>query len=76
MLSLFIGIYEEDLSNAVVVIPLLQEFFFVRRGITLDEILQLREVGREQHTTTHGRWSQGSRQKQVASVCESQLSSP
>jgi hypothetical protein len=44
MLSLFIRIYLKYLSDAVIVVPLLQELLFVRCWVALDKILQLREI--------------------------------
>ena len=43
----------ENLARRVVVIPLLQELFFVRRGIAFDEVLQLRQVRRTEHAAWH-----------------------
>jgi hypothetical protein len=53
MLGLFIGIYFEDLANTVIMVPLLKELFFIRNRVSLDEILELREIGSKENTTTH-----------------------
>lgn len=53
MLGLLIGVDLKDLSNAVVVIPLLKKLLFICRGISLYKILQLRQVCSEQDTPSH-----------------------
>ena len=53
MRSLLVRVYVEDLADAVIVVPLLEELFLIRGGITLDEILQLWQVGGEEDTSTH-----------------------
>ena len=47
----------ENLANTVVVVPLLEKFLLVRDGVTLDEVLQLWEVGGEENTASHVRAS-------------------
>ena len=44
----------ENLARRVVVVPLLQELFFVRRGIAFDEVLQLRQVRGAEDAARHG----------------------
>ena len=54
MLRLLIGTQMENLADTVVVVPLLEKFLLVRDGVTLDEVLQLWEVGGEEDATAHG----------------------
>ena len=42
------------LADAVVVVPLLEELLLVGDRVTLDEVLQLWEVGGEEDATAHG----------------------
>ena len=53
MLCILVRINLEDLAYAVIVVPLLQELLLVRRGVTFNEVLQLRKVGSEQDTAPH-----------------------
>lgn len=53
MLSLLIGVYFEDLANTVVMVPLLKKLFLIGNRVPLDEILELRKIGRKENTTTH-----------------------
>ena len=53
MLSLFVRIIHEDLTNTVVVVPLLKKFLFVCNRIPFNQILKLGEVGCEEDTATH-----------------------
>jgi hypothetical protein len=55
MVGLFVWVYLEDLTNAIVVIPLLEKFFLVSIWVSLYEVLKLRQVRSEQDTTAmHG----------------------
>ena len=51
---LFIRVCMKDLANTVIMVPLLEKFLLVCRWVSLDKILKLREIRREQYTTTHG----------------------
>jgi hypothetical protein len=53
MLSLFVWVDLEDLANAIIVAPLLKKFFLVRRRVSLNQVLKLRQVCSEQDTATH-----------------------
>lgn len=53
MLCVLVRVNLEDLADAVIVIPLLQELLFVRGWVTLDEVLKLREIRGEKHAATH-----------------------
>ena len=44
VLCVFVRIDEKNLSNTIVVVPLLEKLFFVGCWVSLDEILELREV--------------------------------
>lgn len=46
MRGLFLRMDLKYLTRRVVMVPLLQEFFFVRNRVSLDEVLKLGEVGR------------------------------
>jgi len=65
MLCLLVRIDLKYLTDAIVVIPLLKKFFFVRHGIALYEILKLREIRGEEDTTTHG-WADEGGQNIIA----------
>ena len=43
----------KDLANTVIMVPLLEKFLLVRRRVTFNEILQLREVRSEQDAAPH-----------------------
>ena len=51
---MFIRVCMKDLANTVIMVPLLEKFLLVCRWVSLNKILKLREVRREQYTTTHG----------------------
>jgi hypothetical protein len=53
MLRLLVGIEFKNLQDAVVVVPLLEELFFVRNRVTFYQILQLRQIRCEQNTAKH-----------------------
>ena len=53
VLCLLVRVEVEDLADAVVVVPLLEELLLVCRRVPLDEVLQLRQVRRQQYTATH-----------------------
>jgi hypothetical protein len=55
VLSLFIRIYDEYLTDTVVMIPLLEKFFSVCGRIPFDEILELWKVRSEQDASRHCR---------------------
>ena len=44
VLRVFVWVNLEDLADAVIVIPLLQELLLVRRRVALDEVLQLGQI--------------------------------
>jgi len=44
MRGLLVGVDLKYLTRGVVMIPLLQELFFVRNRVALDQILKLREI--------------------------------
>lgn len=44
MVGLFVGIYAENLADAGVMVPLLQELLFISDRIALDEILKLGKI--------------------------------
>ena len=54
MVGSFVRIDLKDLTNTVVVIPLLEKFFLVSSRVPFNQVLQLRQVGSEQDTATHG----------------------
>jgi hypothetical protein len=54
MLGLFVWVNLEDLTNAIVVVPLLKKLFLVSSWVSLNEVLKLGQVCGEQDTTTHG----------------------
>ena len=54
MLGILVWVYLEDLTDAVVVVPLLKKLFFVCWRVTFDEVLQLRQIRCEEDATTHG----------------------
>ena len=54
MLGLFIWVNLEDLTNAVIVIPLLKKLFLVSSWVSLNQVLKLGQVCGEQDTATHG----------------------
>jgi hypothetical protein len=54
VVGLFVRIDLKDLTNTVVVIPLLEKFFLVSIRVPFNQVLQLRQVGSEQDTATHG----------------------
>lgn len=47
MLGLFVGVYLKYFTYAVIVIPLLEEFFLVAIGIAFYKVLQLGQIGSE-----------------------------
>lgn len=53
MLCILVRVNLKDLADAIIVIPLLQKLFFVGRWVTLDEVLQLREIRGKKDTATH-----------------------
>lgn len=53
MLGLFIWVDLKDLTDAVIMIPLLNEFFLVSSWISLYQILKLGQICSEQDTTAH-----------------------
>ena len=55
MLCILVRIDLKYLAYAVIMVPLLQELFFVGRGIALDEVLQLRQVRRAEYAARHRR---------------------
>lgn len=54
VLCLLVRVNVKDLTDAVVVVPLLEELFLVCRRVSLDEILKLWEVRGEEDAATHG----------------------
>jgi hypothetical protein len=54
MRGLFLGMDLKYLTRRIVMVPLLQEFFFVRDRVSFDQILKLREVRRAQESPYHG----------------------
>jgi hypothetical protein len=44
MVLLFLGVEMKNLTNGVVVVPLLEKLFSVRFGVPLYQVLKLREV--------------------------------
>lgn len=53
MLRILVRVDLKYLADAVVVVPLLQKLLLVRRWVTLDEILQLWQIGGEENTAAH-----------------------
>lgn len=53
VLGLLVWVQVEYLSDAVVVIPLLQELFLISSRIPFDEVLQLRQVRSEKYPPPH-----------------------
>jgi len=53
MRGLFLGMDLKYLTRRVVMVPLLQKFFFIRERVSLDQILKLREVRRAQESPYH-----------------------
>jgi len=54
VLGLFVWVDLEDLTNAIIVVPLLKKFFLISCWVSLNQVLKLRQVGGEQDTATHG----------------------
>jgi hypothetical protein len=54
MVGLFVRVDLKNLTNTVVVIPLLEKFFLVSSRVPFNKVLQLRQVCSEQDTATHG----------------------
>ena len=54
MLGLFVRVDLENLTNTIVVVPLLKKLFLVSRWVSFDQVLKLRQVCSEQDTATHG----------------------
>ena len=53
VLSILVRVDLEYLTDAVVVVPLLQELLLVCWWVAFDEILQLRQVGCKKNAATH-----------------------
>ena len=53
MLRVLVRVDLEDLADAVILVPLLEELLFVGRRVTFDEIRQLGEIGSKKYTATH-----------------------
>jgi hypothetical protein len=54
MRGLSLGMDLKYLTSRVVMVPLLQKFFFVRDRVSFDQILKLWEVRRAQESPYHG----------------------
>jgi hypothetical protein len=54
VLGLFVWVDLEDLTNAIIVVPLLKKFFLISCWVSFNQVLKLRQVGGEQDTATHG----------------------
>ena len=54
MRGLFLRMDLKYLTRRIVMVPLLQKFFFVRDRVSFDQILKLREVRRAQESPYHG----------------------